>query len=80
MEGQGVINLGTLSKFRRLVMCDSVSVRQASRSLLLQRTPPIQRAWTDQLSGPCDQTPNLWTVLMFQAWLESNGLHMLNIH
>ena len=65
MEGQGVVNVGTLSKFRRLVIRDRVFVWQAGRNLLLQRTPPIQRAWTDQLSGRCDQTPSLWTVLMF---------------
>jgi asparagine synthase (glutamine-hydrolysing) len=33
---------------------------------------PIQKAWTEHLSGRCDHTPKLWTVLMFQAWLENN--------
>ena len=41
---------------------------------------PIQRAWTEHLSGRCDHTPKLWTVLMFQAWLENNGRHMKSLH
>ena len=31
---------------------------------------PIQRLWQDHLSGRHDHTPALWTVLMWQAWLQ----------
>ena len=41
---------------------------------------PIQRAWTEHLSGRIDHTPKLWAVLMFQAWLENNGRHMKSLH
>jgi asparagine synthase (glutamine-hydrolysing) len=32
---------------------------------------PITRAWQEHLSGRFDHTAKLWSVLMFQAWLES---------
>jgi asparagine synthase (glutamine-hydrolysing) len=31
---------------------------------------PIRQVWLDHLSGRHDWTARLWTVLMFQAWLE----------
>jgi asparagine synthase (glutamine-hydrolysing) len=34
---------------------------------------PIQRAWEEHLSGTRDNTAKLWTVLMFQTWLEAQG-------
>lgn len=34
---------------------------------------PIRQMWTQHLSGRCDWTVRLWSVLMFQAWLEGNG-------
>jgi len=34
---------------------------------------PIRQVWQDHLSGRHDWTTRLWTVLMFQAWLE--GTH-----
>ena len=33
---------------------------------------PIRKIWQQHLSGRYDQTVKLWTVLMFQAWLEEN--------
>ena len=34
---------------------------------------PIRKAWAQHLSGHYDWTPRLWSVLMFQAWLEANA-------
>jgi asparagine synthase (glutamine-hydrolysing) len=34
---------------------------------------PIRQKWIEHLSGKHDHTPSLWTVLMFQAWLEETG-------
>jgi asparagine synthase (glutamine-hydrolysing) len=34
------------------------------------RPEPIQRVWTDHLAGRRGDDVRLWTVLMFQAWLE----------
>ena len=31
---------------------------------------PIRQAWAEHLSGRRDHTPKIWTILMFQAWLE----------
>jgi asparagine synthase (glutamine-hydrolysing) len=41
---------------------------------------PIQRIWREHLSGRFDHTPRLWTVLMFQAWLESQTNHLRTVH
>ena len=34
---------------------------------------PIRDKWLQHLTGRFDHTPSLWTVLMFQSWLESNS-------
>jgi asparagine synthase (glutamine-hydrolysing) len=34
---------------------------------------PICETWREHLSGRCDGTPKLWSVLMFQSWLEANS-------
>jgi asparagine synthase (glutamine-hydrolysing) len=34
---------------------------------------PIREIWRQHLSGRCDWTSKLWSVLMFQAWLEANS-------
>jgi asparagine synthase (glutamine-hydrolysing) len=34
---------------------------------------PIRETWRQHLSGRHDWTPRLWSVLMFQAWLEANS-------
>ena len=31
---------------------------------------PIRKAWAEHLTGRRDHTPKIWTILMFQAWLE----------
>jgi asparagine synthase (glutamine-hydrolysing) len=36
------------------------------------RPAPIRQAWAEHLSGKRDNTAKLWSVLMFQAWLEKN--------
>jgi asparagine synthase (glutamine-hydrolysing) len=36
------------------------------------RPVPIRQAWADHLSGRRDNTAKLWSILMFQAWLEKN--------
>ena len=33
---------------------------------------PIRTKWAEHLSGQRDHTSSLWTVLMFQAWLETS--------
>jgi len=33
----------------------------------------IRQKWEEHLSGRCDHTARLWSVLMFQSWLEANG-------
>ncbi|QNI95417.1 asparagine synthase (glutamine-hydrolyzing) [Synechococcus sp. A15-127] len=37
------------------------------------RPEPIQTLWSQHLSGRFDHTTRLWTVLMWQAWLEEWG-------
>jgi asparagine synthase (glutamine-hydrolysing) len=32
---------------------------------------PIRNAWAEHLTGRRDHTPKIWTILMFQAWLEA---------
>lgn len=36
------------------------------------RPAPIRKKWAEHISGRADHTPSLWTILMFQAWLESS--------
>ncbi len=36
------------------------------------RPEPIRQAWAEHLCGKRDHTAKLWSVLMFQAWLEKN--------
>ena len=47
----------------------------SEQRLLLEgylRPALISQAWTEHLSGKRDNTAKLWSVLMFQAWLEKN--------
>ena len=34
---------------------------------------PIRKAWLQHVSGKRDNASSLWSVLMFQAWLEEQG-------
>lgn len=34
---------------------------------------PIRQKWTEHLAGRADNTASLWTILMFQSWLDSTG-------
>lgn len=36
------------------------------------RPEPVQQTWREHGSGRRDWTPRLWSVLMFQAWLEAS--------
>ena len=37
------------------------------------KAKPVRETWEQHLSGRRDRAPRLWTVLMFQAWLEANS-------
>lgn len=37
------------------------------------RSAPIRETWRQHLSGRHDWSPRLWSILMFQAWLEANS-------
>jgi len=39
------------------------------------RPEPIQQKWTEHLSGKRNWEHSLWSVLMFQAWLEQQQEH-----
>ena len=45
--------------------------RLAAEGIL--RPQPVRRAWEDFVSGRRQWQTSLWTVLMFQAWLDGNG-------
>ncbi len=34
---------------------------------------PIRKAWEEHVTGRRDHTQKIWTILMFQAWLENQG-------
>lgn len=36
---------------------------------------PIRRKWAEHLAGKCNCAYDLWSVLMFQAWLEDKSQH-----
>jgi asparagine synthase (glutamine-hydrolysing) len=36
------------------------------------RSAPIRQAWAEHLCGKRDHTAKIWSVLMFQSWLEKN--------
>jgi asparagine synthase (glutamine-hydrolysing) len=38
------------------------------------RPGPIRQRWAAHLAGKRDHTASLWSVLMFQAWLDKNGV------
>jgi asparagine synthase (glutamine-hydrolysing) len=42
-------------------------------------TPVIQKKWQDHLSGRVDMSIPLWTVLMFQSWLEGEDQGSLDL-
>jgi asparagine synthase (glutamine-hydrolysing) len=39
---------------------------------------PIRKAWEEHLTGRRDHTPKIWTILMFQAWQESQTKWLRN--
>jgi asparagine synthase (glutamine-hydrolysing) len=47
-------------------LLDPLSIEQ--RGLLNNHL--VQQIWTEHLSGKCDWTDKLWSILMFQSWLE----------
>jgi asparagine synthase (glutamine-hydrolysing) len=42
--------------------------------------PEIERRWRQHASGQADWSGHLWTVLMFQAWLEDFGCRGVAVH
>ena len=57
-------------------------LREWAEALLDERTlreggffdpAPIRRGWSEHLAGKRDAEYHLWTVLMFQAWLQEQG-------
>jgi asparagine synthase (glutamine-hydrolysing) len=51
---------------------ESLISEQRLQSEGFLRSAPIWQAWVEHLSGKRDNTAKLWSVLMFQAWLEKN--------
>lgn len=51
---------------------ESLMSEQRLQSEGYLRPEPIRQAWTEHLSSRRDHTAKLWSVLMFQAWLEKN--------
>ena len=52
---------------------DTLLDEQRLRSQGYLDPAPIRERWMEHLSGRRDWTPSLWTVLMFQSWLEQYG-------
>lgn len=51
---------------------ESLISEQRLQSQGYLRPEPIRQAWAEHLSGKRDNTAKLWSVLMFQAWLQKN--------
>lgn len=47
-----------------------LSEERIEREGILQAAP-IRKVWLEHLSGRCNNDTRLWTVLMFQSWLEA---------
>jgi asparagine synthase (glutamine-hydrolysing) len=45
---------------------------QVLRSQGYFQVAPIHKLWGEHLVGRRDHTPTIWSLLMFQAWLEAN--------
>lgn len=51
---------------------DLLSPQKLNSSGLLQ-ADLVQELWSEHLSGQCNHQRGLWTVLMFQAWMDTRG-------
>jgi len=54
---------------------ESLLSEAALRDTGILNPAPVRQAWADHLAGRRNMQSQLWTVLMFQAWLSAVNNH-----